>query len=63
MYQLRQADRQWLVNVGRQLSVLLKDDYDRLRYILSQIHKSYDSALSDQKSMQCSDADSEHLSI
>ncbi|MFM2026348.1 MAG: hypothetical protein RLZZ339_1063 [Cyanobacteriota bacterium] len=38
MYQLRQADRQWLVNVGRQLSVLLKDDYDRLRYILSQIH-------------------------
>jgi hypothetical protein len=40
MYQLRQADRQWLVNVGRQLSVLLKDDYDRLRYILSQIHIS-----------------------
>lgn len=38
MYQLRQADRQWLVNVGRQLSILLKDDYDRLRYILSQIH-------------------------
>ncbi|TRV20627.1 MAG: hypothetical protein EWV88_16585 [Microcystis wesenbergii Mw_MB_S_20031200_S109D] len=40
MYQLRQADRQWLVNVGRQLSILLKDDYDRLRYILSQIHIS-----------------------
>jgi HAS barrel domain len=40
MYQLRQADREWLVNVGRQLSILLKDDYDRLRYILSQIHIS-----------------------
>jgi hypothetical protein len=40
IYNLRKADRQWLVNVGRQLSVLLKDDYDRLRYILSQIHIS-----------------------
>jgi len=39
-YIYHQADRQWLVNVGRQLSVLLKDDYDRLRYILSQIHIS-----------------------
>ena len=38
IYQLRQADRDWLVKVGRQLSFLLKDDYDRLRYILSQIH-------------------------
>ncbi|PSF31299.1 hypothetical protein C7H19_22940 [Aphanothece hegewaldii CCALA 016] len=38
IYQLRKADRQWLVKVGRQLSILLKDDYDRLRYILSQIH-------------------------
>jgi hypothetical protein len=38
MYQLRQGDRDWLVQVGRQLSLLLKDDYDRLRYILSQIH-------------------------
>ncbi|GFE68351.1 HAS-barrel domain-containing protein [Chroococcus sp. FPU101] len=38
IYQLRSADRQWLVKVGRQLSILLKDDYDRLRYILSQIH-------------------------
>jgi hypothetical protein len=38
IYHLRQADRQWLVQVGRQLSILLKDDYDRLRYILSQIH-------------------------
>lgn len=38
VYQLRQANRDWLVSVGRNLSVLLKDDYDRLRYILSQIH-------------------------
>lgn len=38
VYQLRQADRQWLVMAGRTLSILLKDDYDRLRYILSQIH-------------------------
>ena len=38
IYQLRQADRTWLVNAGRTLSVLLKDDYDRLRVILSQIH-------------------------
>ncbi len=38
VYQLRQADRQWLVQAGRTLSVLLKDDYDRLRFILSQIH-------------------------
>jgi hypothetical protein len=26
------------VKAGRTLSVLLKDDYDRLRYILSQLH-------------------------
>lgn len=38
VYQLRRADRQWLINAGRTLSVLLKDDYDRLRFILSQIH-------------------------
>lgn len=38
VYRLRQGDRQWLVNVGRMISTLLKDDYDRLRYILSQIH-------------------------
>lgn len=38
IYQLRKADRQWLVQVGRQLNMLLKDDYDRLRYVLSQIH-------------------------
>jgi hypothetical protein len=38
VYQLRKADREWLVKAGRTLSVLLKDDYDRLRYILSQLH-------------------------
>ncbi|MBW4650411.1 MAG: hypothetical protein KME06_17245 [Kastovskya adunca ATA6-11-RM4] len=38
VYQLRQADRDWLVKAGRTLSILLKDDYDRLRYILSQLH-------------------------
>ncbi len=38
VYQLRQADRQWLIKAGRTLSMLLKDDYDRLRFILSQIH-------------------------
>ncbi|MGB2926558.1 MAG: HAS-barrel domain-containing protein [Limnothrix sp.] len=38
VYQLRKADREWLVKVGRMISTLLKDDYDRLRYILSQIH-------------------------
>ncbi len=38
IYQLRKADREWLVKAGRTLSVLLKDDYDRLRFILSQIH-------------------------
>ena len=37
-YQLRNLDRAWLVQVGRTLSTLLKDDYDRLRQILSQIH-------------------------
>jgi hypothetical protein len=38
VYQLRLADRKWLVRAGRMLSVLLKDDYDRLQMILSQIH-------------------------
>jgi hypothetical protein len=38
IYQLRKADRAWLVEAGRNLSVLLRDDYDRLRMILSQIH-------------------------
>ncbi|WP_338038539.1 hypothetical protein [Neosynechococcus sphagnicola] len=38
VYQLRRADRTWLVRAGRALSLLLKDDYDRLQMILSQIH-------------------------
>jgi hypothetical protein len=38
VYQLRKADRQWLIKAGRTLSLLLKDDYDRLRFILSQVH-------------------------
>ncbi len=37
-YQLRKADRSWLIEAGRMLSLLLKDDYDRLRLILGQIH-------------------------
>jgi hypothetical protein len=37
IYTLRKYDRTWLVMVGRNLSLLLKDDYDRLHYILSQI--------------------------
>ncbi|MEM8778636.1 MAG: HAS-barrel domain-containing protein [Cyanobacteria bacterium P01_G01_bin.49] len=37
IYLLRKADRDWLVKVGRALSILLKDDYDRLQYILSQV--------------------------
>ncbi|WP_121969719.1 HAS-barrel domain-containing protein [Leptolyngbya sp. BC1307] len=38
VYGLRDLDRDWLVRAGRTVSVLLKDDYDRLRMILSQIH-------------------------
>jgi hypothetical protein len=37
-YQLRKLDRNWLVQAGRHLSIFLKDDYDRLRMILGQIH-------------------------
>jgi hypothetical protein len=37
-YRLRGGDRQWLINAGRTLSVLLKNDYDCLKYILSQVH-------------------------
>lgn len=37
IYLLRKAERDWLVKVGRSLSLLLKDDYDRLQYILSQV--------------------------
>lgn len=38
VYQLRNADRDWLVAAGRMLSLLLKDDYDRLRVILGQLY-------------------------
>lgn len=38
IYHLRKNDRAWLVQAGRTLSTLLRDDYDRLRVILSQIH-------------------------
>ena len=38
IYQLRKLDRAWLIEAGRTLSILLKDDYDRLRIILKQIH-------------------------
>ncbi|CAD5960985.1 HerA-ATP synthase, barrel domain-containing protein [Planktothrix tepida] len=38
IYQLRKLDRGWLIEAGRTLSILLKDDYDRLRIILKQIH-------------------------
>ncbi|MDX2232500.1 MAG: hypothetical protein NW220_22910 [Leptolyngbyaceae cyanobacterium bins.349] len=38
VYQLRKGDRDWLVQAGRTLGILLKDDYDRLRAILNQIH-------------------------
>ncbi|MEM6424257.1 MAG: HAS-barrel domain-containing protein [Cyanobacteria bacterium P01_D01_bin.128] len=38
IYQLRKADRSWLVQAGRSLSVVLRDDYDRLQTILGQIH-------------------------
>ncbi|GAB4426837.1 MAG: hypothetical protein D6742_00740 [Cyanobacteria bacterium J069] len=38
IYQLRKGDRPWLVQAGRNLSLILKDDYDRLRIILSQIY-------------------------
>ena len=36
-YRLRGGDREWLVKAGRTLSVLLKNDYDCLKYILSQV--------------------------
>ncbi|MDJ0845100.1 HAS-barrel domain-containing protein [Crocosphaera sp.] len=37
IYLLRKGDKNWLVKVGRTLSILLRDDYDRLQYILSQV--------------------------
>jgi len=38
VYQVRKCDRNWLVQAGRKLSILLKDDYDRLSAILGQVH-------------------------
>jgi hypothetical protein len=38
VYRFRGGDRQWLVKAGRTLSILLKNDYDCLKYILSQVH-------------------------
>lgn len=38
VYQIRKCDRHWLVQAGRKLSLLLKDDYDRLGAILGQVH-------------------------
>jgi len=38
VYQIRKCDRHWLVQASKHLSVLLKDDYDRLRAILAQVH-------------------------
>jgi hypothetical protein len=38
IYQLRKMDYNWLVKVGRNLGLVLRDDYDRLRYILSQLN-------------------------
>ena len=38
VYQVRNCDRNWLVQAGRKLSILLKDDYDRLGAILGQVH-------------------------
>lgn len=37
LYQLRQRDRQWLVQAAQYLNRLLKDDYDRLRGIIEQL--------------------------
>ncbi len=38
VYQLRGGDRAWLVQACRALSLLVKDDYDRLQLVLRQIH-------------------------
>jgi hypothetical protein len=38
IYRLRQADQEWLVQAGRSLNLMLKEDYDRLRVILSQVY-------------------------
>jgi hypothetical protein len=38
VYQVRKCDRNWLVQASKHLGILLKDDYDRLRAILAQVH-------------------------
>ncbi len=38
IYRYRNGEREWLINVGRHLSILLKEDYNCLKYILNQIH-------------------------
>jgi len=38
IYQLRNLNRSWLVKAGRTLTVLLREDYDSLQYILSQVY-------------------------
>jgi HAS barrel domain len=40
VYRIRSFDRAWLVSAGRNLSLILREDYDRLRYILSQCRLS-----------------------
>ncbi len=42
VYEIRRADSQWLIQAGRKLSLILKDDYDRLRAILDQCHYEED---------------------
>ncbi len=37
-YRHRNAERQWLVNVGKNLTILFQDNYDCLKHILNQIH-------------------------
>ena len=37
IYLLKKSDKNWLVHIGRALGILLKDDYDRLHYILNQV--------------------------
>ncbi|MFN3927702.1 MAG: hypothetical protein ACK4QL_10390 [Pseudanabaenaceae cyanobacterium] len=38
VYQLRACDRHWLVQSAKQLGMLFKEDYDRLRAVLAQVH-------------------------
>jgi len=38
VYNIRGCDRPWLLKAGRVLSVLLKNDYDSLKFILGQVN-------------------------